>query len=143
MPPDDGVVTPIAQSDERPDQGTEEALNALQLKLVDWPPAQVADPVKRTLNLLSVAAVTDLAQDPVERYVLLLILDHLIITTAHEQLVQVLAWIALHPNQGETINDLTKLGLGRRTANPGDSRARQPLCDKIHRQIGEQTASQR
>ncbi len=112
VPPDAGVVAPMAQSDERPDESTDETVSTLQSKLVDWPPAHVSDPVQRTLNLLSVAAVTDLVQDPAERFVPLVILDHLITTMPREQLVQVLAWIALHPEQGKTIEDLSDLGLG-------------------------------
>jgi ABC-type transport system involved in cytochrome c biogenesis permease component len=112
VPPDEGVITPMAQPDERPDERTEEALNTFQLKLVEWIPGKESNPLQRTINLLSVAAVTDLAQDATERYVPLLIFDHLTITTPREQLLQLLAWIVLHPEQGETINDLTDLGLG-------------------------------
>jgi hypothetical protein len=118
VPPDNGVVTPIAQPEEQPDESTDATLENFQLKLVDWPPAHVTDPVQRALNLLSVAAVTDLAQDPAERFVPLIILDYLSITTPHDELVKLLAWIALHPGQGETINDLSDLGLGGVSKTP-------------------------
>jgi hypothetical protein len=78
----------------------------------------VADPVQRTLNLLSVAAVMDLAQDPVERFLPLMIFEQLSMAMPRDQLVQILAWIALHPEQGHTPNDLSDLGLGGVTQSP-------------------------
>jgi ABC-type transport system involved in cytochrome c biogenesis permease component len=118
VPPDSGVVTPIARPDEQPDDSTANALDNVQGKLANWPLAHVADPVQRTLNLLSVAAVMDLAQDPVERFLPLMIFDQLSMSMPRDQLVQILAWIVLHPEQGHTPNDFTDVGLGGVAQSP-------------------------
>jgi hypothetical protein len=118
VPPDSGVVTPIARPEEQPDAATANALDGLQGNLANWPLAHVPDPVQRTLNLLSVAAVMDLAQDPVERFLPLMIFEQLSMSMPHDQLVQILAWIALHPGQGHTPNDLSDIGLGGVAKSP-------------------------
>ena len=118
VPPDSGVITPIARPDEQPDESTANALDGIQGNLANWPLAHVADPVQRTLNLLSAAAVVDLAQDPVERFLPLMIFDQLSMSMPREQLIQVLALIVLHPEQGHTPNDLADIGLGGVAQSP-------------------------
>ncbi|HEY4246172.1 MAG TPA: ABC transporter permease [Lacunisphaera sp.] len=118
VPPDSGVVTPIARPDEQPDEATANALDGIQGNLAIWPLAHVTDPVQRTLNLLSVAAVMDLAQDPVERFLPLMIFEQLSMSIPRDELVQILAWIVLHPEQGRTPNDLADLGLGGVAQSP-------------------------
>lgn len=118
VPPDSGVVTPIARPDEEPDEATQNSLDSVQGKLANWPLAHVADPMQRTLNLLSAAAVVDLAQDPVERFLPLMIFDQLSMSIPRDELVQILAWIVLHPEQGRTPNDLADIGLGGVAQSP-------------------------
>jgi ABC-2 type transport system permease protein len=118
VPPDSGVVTPIARPDEEPDEATQNSLDSVQGKLANWPLAHVADPMQRTLNLLSAAAVMDLAQDPVERFLPLMVFDQLSMSMPRDELVQILAWIVLHPEQGRTPNDLADLGLGGVAQSP-------------------------
>ncbi|MEO6992561.1 MAG: ABC transporter permease [Lacunisphaera sp.] len=112
VPPDSSVVTPIARPDEEPNESTANELDGIQGNLANWPLAHVTDPVQRTLNLLSVAAVMDLAQDPVERFLPLMIFEQLSMSMPHDQLVQILTWIVLHPDQGQTPNDFAAIGLG-------------------------------
>ncbi len=118
VPPDSGVVTPIARPDEQPDEPTANELDGIQGNVANWPLAHVADPVQRTLNLLSLAAVMDLAQDPVERFLPLMIFDQLSMSMPQEQLVQILTWIVLHPDQGRTPNDFADIGLGGVAQSP-------------------------
>ena len=57
LPPDDGVVTPIAPPDEVPAQDVLDELEGIRAALPTWKPGKVEDPVQRTRNLLYVAAV--------------------------------------------------------------------------------------
>jgi len=120
LPPDGGVVAPIAPSDEQPDTDLANHLDFMTSALVVWPPAQVDDPVQRVRNVLFVAAVPDVFQiDPLERFVPLVVFDHLQQHIPKEDLVKILYWIALHPDQGDdsAVDQLRALKLGN---GPGD-----------------------
>ena len=69
LPSDSGVVSPIARADEPMEPELETELEEVRTRLVTWGPARVADPVQRVRNLLYVAAVPDVFQIPLERYV--------------------------------------------------------------------------
>lgn len=112
LPPDQGVVTPMALPDDTPDDAAEEVLAEVRRKLPDWAPGQVSDPLQRVRNLLCVAAVTDLVQIPAERYVPLIVLERLDSTVPREDLLRQLAWVSLHPEEGTVVDDLSDLGLG-------------------------------
>jgi hypothetical protein len=120
LPPDGGVVAPIAPADELPDTDLANHLEFMRTALVLWPPAQVNDPVQRARNVLFVAAVPDVFQiDPLERFVPLVVFDHLQQNIPKEDLVKILYWIALHPEQGDdsAVDQLRALKLGN---GPGD-----------------------
>ena len=120
LPPDGGVVAPIAPLDEQPDTDLANHLAFMTSALVVWPPAQVDDPVQRVRNLLFVAAVPDVFQiDPLERFVPLVVFDHLQQNIPKDDLVKILYWIALHPDQGDdsAVDQLRALKLGN---GPGD-----------------------
>ena len=68
VPPDSGVVVPIAPADEEPEPEVAAQLETLQTRLPDWPPGKVPDVVQRARNLLYVAAVPDVLQTPIERF---------------------------------------------------------------------------
>ncbi|HTO05127.1 MAG TPA: ABC transporter permease [Opitutus sp.] len=110
-PPDAGRVTPFARKSEMPDEETDFALAQLEGALPHWPPGQIADPVQRARNLLSVAAVVDLLQNPLERFVPPLVQQRLLADDPEDKLVRILAWIALHPDEGTVITDLSDLHL--------------------------------
>ncbi len=111
VPPDDGLVTPIARADETPDEATDLTLANLEGDLPHWAPGYVKDPVQRARNLLSVAAVLDLLQNPVERFVPSLVQGRLETDFSREKLIRLLGWIALHPNEGAVVTDLSDLHL--------------------------------
>jgi ABC-2 type transport system permease protein len=111
IPPDNGLVTPMAAPDVVPDDETDMALARLEGELPHWPPGHVSDPVQRVRNLLCVAGVPDLVQNPVERFVPAIVLQRLEATMPRKELVQVLTWIALHPDEGTVITDLSVLQL--------------------------------
>ncbi|MEO7413064.1 MAG: ABC transporter permease [Opitutaceae bacterium] len=111
VPPDSAVVTPIASADDIPDDVTDRLLANLEDALLKWPPGLVEDPVQRVLNLMAVAGVPDLVQNPVERFVPIIVQRHLETLYPKDKLVRILTWIALHPNDGVMIEDVSELGL--------------------------------
>jgi ABC-type transport system involved in cytochrome c biogenesis permease component len=113
LPPDSGVVTPIARDDEQPEPDVAQQLDTLHARLPDWAPGQVQDPVQRARNLLYVTAVPDVLQTSIERFAPLEIYDYLEKTIPKQQLIQALFWIALHPMDGDdsAIEQLPALGL--------------------------------
>jgi ABC-2 type transport system permease protein len=126
VPPDDGVVTPIAPVAEMPSPEVDQQLQTLYTKLPDWPPGKVPDLVQRTRNLLYVAAVPDVIQAPIERYAPLAVYDQLQEDIPKPQLIQVLFWIALHPMDGDdsAIAQLPILGLNYPPTDPAEVRNR-------------------
>jgi ABC-2 type transporter len=114
LPPDNGVVTPIAESDEEPDPGIYEQLERMRLALPSWKPGKVADPVQRVRNFLLVAAVPDVFQmTDLEKFVPYVVYDHIQQEVPKEDLIKILYWIALHPFEGDdkAVDDLRPLGL--------------------------------
>jgi len=114
LPPDDGVVAPIAGIEEPPDTDVIKQLVRLRRGLADWPPAKVADPVQRVRNYLYVAAVPDVFQIPLERHAPLLVFDRLREEFPKDDLVRLLYWVARHPSDGDSdaLGQLHALGLG-------------------------------
>lgn len=111
VPPDSAVVTPIASADDVPDNDTDKMLGELEETLPRWVPGNVKDPVQRVLNLMCVAGVPDLVQHPAERFVPIIVLRRLETIYPREKLVRILTWIALHPEDGTIIEDVSELGL--------------------------------
>ncbi len=56
-------------------------------------------------------AIADAAQHPTERYLPPMLLVHLEETYSRDTLLQVLTWIALHPEEGSIVMSLADLGL--------------------------------
>jgi ABC-type transport system involved in cytochrome c biogenesis permease component len=114
LPPDSGVVSPVARPDEEPDPVIQPALDRIQAALPGWAPGKVNDPVQRARNLLAVAAVPDIAQmEQVERFVPRLVFARLQTVIPPRDLPKILYWIALHPDDGDAsaIHQLQPLGL--------------------------------
>ncbi len=114
LPPDEGVVTPIARFDEEPDERISEQLDKVRAGLPGWQPGKVADPVQRVRNLLYIAAVPDVFQmSELEKFIPLVVYDHIQEEIPKEDLVKILYWIALHPFDGDdkAVDQLRPLGL--------------------------------
>ena len=127
LPPDDGVITPIAWAGQQPDPSTAESVAALAQALRQWAPGSVADPVQRVRNLLYVAAVPDLLMMDIERYTPAVIYERIQEQIERSDLIKILYWIALHPFDGEdqAADDMASLGLPPASAtNAEDVRAR-------------------
>jgi hypothetical protein len=113
LPPDGGVVTPIAEAGMYPDQDVADRLAGLAEILVAWLPGHVADPVQRTRNLLFVTAVVDVAQMPEEPFLPEIVYGEIRQRMSSTDLLKVLYWIAVHPDQGTipTAAEFRSLGL--------------------------------
>ena len=120
LPPDEGVVTPIARSDEEPDDAIYAQLEKMRGALYDWKPGKVTDPVQRVRNLLFVAAVPDVFQmQDLEKFVPHIVYDRIQAEIPREDLIKILYWIAIHPFDGDdkAVDELRPLGLFN---GPGD-----------------------
>jgi len=113
LPSDSGVVSPIARLDEPLDPEVEGDLEEVRSKLATWGPGQVADPVQRVRNVLYVAAVPDVFQIPLERYVAHVVFERLQGDVPKDDLIKLLYWVATHPNGGDdsAVDDLRSAGL--------------------------------
>ena len=77
VPPDQGTVVPLAQNLDNLDDDGKKRIEGIQDKLADWKPAQDENIFQRVLNLLSVAAIADVAQDQYEAEIPYVIFDQL------------------------------------------------------------------
>jgi ABC-type transport system involved in cytochrome c biogenesis permease component len=130
LPPDQGVVCPIAPMDEQPDTDVANHLDFIATTLLSWKPAQVVDPVQRVRNVLFVAAVPDVFQmEPLERFIPLVVFDHLQQNIPPGDLPKILYWIALHPNQGDdsAVDELQAFKLGNGPSDIEQARERVAL----------------
>ncbi len=114
LPSDRGVVTPIAADDEEPDPEVVDDLEFVRGALPKWAPGKVDDPVQRVRNYLYVAAVPDVFQIPIERFIAQVVYERLQEDIPKDQLIQILYWIALHPNEGNdsALDQMWALRLG-------------------------------
>ena len=113
LPSDAGVVSPIARADEPIEPELEAELEEVRTRLVTWGPARLADPVQKVRNLLYVAAVPDVFQIPLERYVPHVVFERLQGDVPKEDLIKILFWVATHPAGGDdsAVDDLRSAGI--------------------------------
>jgi ABC-2 type transport system permease protein len=120
LPSDAGVVSPIAPATEPLDPDVEAELEEVRSRLVTWPPGQVADPVQRVRNVLYVAAVPDVFQLPVERYLPHVVFERLQQDVPKDDLIKILFWVATHPSSGDDSAVDALRGAGLRVNGPSD-----------------------
>ena len=127
LPPDSGVVTPIAPLAEEPDEQTAAQLDKMRVALPGWAPGHVADPVQRVRNYLFVAAVPDVFQmQDLERFVPMVVYERIQEVIPKEDLIKILYWIATHPFDGDdkAVDELRPLGLFNGPADMEQTRGR-------------------
>jgi ABC-2 type transport system permease protein len=127
LPPDSGVVTPIAPLNEEPDEVTAAQLDKMRLALPTWKPGKVDDPVQRVRNYLYVAAVPDVFQmQELERFIPLVVYDRIQEDIPKDDLIKILYWIATHPFDGDdsAVDELRPLGLNNGPADMEQTRGR-------------------
>jgi len=110
LPPDEGTVAPVAASIDGGDPGEKARLDDLAAKLNTWAPGRVPDATQAIRNLLCVAAVPDLNEDPLEGAFGRIVINHLFSHFQEQQLTRSLAWIILHPGDGSVIAVMPELG---------------------------------
>lgn len=108
LPPDEDVVAPIASPGERLHSDVARQLACIRDRLPDWAPGRVSDPVQRTRNVLFVAAVPDVLQIEMERWVPGVVFERLRADLPRDDLIRALYWVATHPGDG-TIPSLAQL----------------------------------
>ena len=114
LPPDEGIISPVSRGDEVPDPAIVPALDRIRDALQGWVPGNVADPVQRARNLLTIAAVPDILQmQQLERFVPRLVFARLQAVIPPRDLPKILYWIAMHPDAGSdaAMHDLGVFGL--------------------------------
>jgi hypothetical protein len=118
VPPDNGIVSPFAGPDESAEDFMKEQVDTVRSKLPTWPPGAEGDDLRCIRNLLYVAAVPDAIQLPVERYMPRVVYEHLLDTYPKDKLVKVLTYIALHPEEGMVLDDVSDLGIEGTAGDP-------------------------
>ncbi|MGH7945620.1 MAG: ABC transporter permease [Opitutaceae bacterium] len=118
VPPDNGIVSPFAAPDEAPEDFMKEQVDTVRNGLATWPPGADGDDLRCIRNLLYVAAVPDAIQLPVERYLPRVVYEHLIDSYPKEKLVKILTYVALHPEEGMVIDDISDLGVEGTVGDP-------------------------
>lgn len=118
VPPDHGIVSPMAAADEPLDDFIKDQVDGVRNKLPAWPPGTDGDDLRCIRNLLYVAAVPDAIQLPVERYLPRVVFEHLIDTYPREKLTKILTWIAMTPEEGMVIDDISDLGIEGSAGDP-------------------------
>lgn len=128
LPPDSGLVAPIAPTSEQPESLIAEQLDHIRTALATWPPGNEADLVQRVRNYLYITAVADLLQmTDLERFLPLIVFDQLKQDVSTEDLPRILFWIAMHPDEGSdaAVGEIELLGL------PGVTGPRQALRPRV------------
>lgn len=118
VPPDHGIVAPMAAADEEPEDFMKEQTDKVRNSLATWPPGSDGDELRCVRNLLYVAAVPDAIQMPVERYLPRVVYNHLVDSYPKEKLLKILTYIALHPMEGPVLDDISDLGVEGAAGDP-------------------------
>lgn len=113
LPPDAGVVTPIAGLAQEPPEEVWTDLDVMYSGLQTWAPGRVPDVLTRTRNLLFVPSVVDVFQLPMEAYVPLLVYEILERDIDRDVLIKALYWIAVNPDEGSdaVVDQMAPLGI--------------------------------
>lgn len=113
LPPDAGVVTPIAATAGEPPEEMWGELDTFHQALQTWPPGRSEDVVERTRNLLFVPAVVDVVQLPMEAYVPPMVYEILERDIDRAALVKILYWIAVNYEEGSdaAVDQMQPLGI--------------------------------
>ena len=127
VPPDGGVVSPIAPEDDLPEDQTKTEVDGVRDGLADWPMGKTADDIQNVRYLLCVAAVPDAIQMPVERYLPRVVYNYLIDKYPKDQLTKILTWIVLHPEDGAAVDNISDLGINGAAGDPSIVRERSYL----------------
>jgi ABC-type transport system involved in cytochrome c biogenesis permease component len=124
VPPDGGVVAPMAPEGDDPEDDTKIQVDNVRENLREWPQGKTADDVQNVRYILCVAAVPDTIQMPVERYLPRVVLQHLMDKYPKDKLIRILTYIAMHPEDGATVETIAELGVDGAAGDPSQVRER-------------------
>jgi ABC-2 type transport system permease protein len=82
-------------------------------KLNAWPLGHAGDAGQDVRNILCVAGIADVSENPHEGEIARLVFDDLRADLGDERLSRVLAWIILYPNEGTVVTTAPELGFAR------------------------------
>jgi ABC-2 type transport system permease protein len=112
LPDDNGIVTRLVPSlaggAESARQGREFAT-----RLNTWAPAHLADAGQSVRNLLCVASIADLSEDPLEGEIARAVFDRLQADFPPAQLRRILTWVVQNPDAGTLVVNAPELGFRR------------------------------
>ena len=108
---DSSPVTPLVASLDELSDETKQWVAAFRIRLADWPPGKEADVVHKTRNLLSVAAVADVAEFQYEGEIPLVVFEKLKAEIPTAELEKVLGYIILRPDDGAVLTSAPELGV--------------------------------
>ena len=111
LPADDDNVTPFAATLEGLRGDDKDRMDDFVAKLQDWPPGHVLSVGQAVRNLISVATIADVGQDPLEGRIARAVYDRLIADYDKDQLERALTWLILNPQAGTLITSVPELGL--------------------------------
>jgi ABC-2 type transport system permease protein len=115
LPGDNEFATRLAP----PFRGADgERMGGFATALRAWAPGRVGDPAQAARNLLSVASNADVTANYREAEIARVVFDLLRERYKREQLVRMLAWIILNPDEGGVVAQAPELGLQRRPPEP-------------------------
>jgi ABC-2 type transport system permease protein len=108
---DDDTVTPLAHNFNALTDEDRQRIADIRTKLDAWPPAHIDAAGQRARSILSVAAIADYTQDPLEGQIARVVFDRLQADFDKDQLTRILAWIILRPQEGVVITSAPELDL--------------------------------
>ena len=111
LPPDDGTVTPLSPPHPVLEPQAAERISRLERALGTWAPGRDRDPVQAVRSLLSVAAIADVAEDPLEGPIARSVLELLKARYSETQLEQALAALIIDPSAGSVRTSAEELAL--------------------------------
>jgi ABC-2 type transport system permease protein len=111
LPPDDGDIAPLVPNLTAIPPQSRARVDALATRLETWPPAHDPGVVQRVRNLLSVAAVADVLEDPDEGAIGYVVLDTIRNQVLPEDLEKILTYIIDNPTAGTVITQVPELGI--------------------------------
>ena len=112
LPPDDGTIAPVSPSaTDLPVPEEQQRMDQIRKRLETWAPGHVEDDGQRVRNLLSAAAVADYAQDALEGPIARAVFDQLQAELDKDELIHILTWIIVAPDQGAVIVDAPEIDI--------------------------------
>jgi ABC-type transport system involved in cytochrome c biogenesis permease component len=128
LPDDSGNIAPVAPSASDISSPQDKAwIDDFRQKLDVWEPGQVGSPGDRVRRMLAVASIADLMElGQVEGMVARAVFDRLQADFSPQELVPILAWVVLKPDEGAIVTDISGLDLAGK-ANPSAVRHRSQI----------------